>query len=148
MSIPERLWRVVRGQWLLASEALSDVDARLAEAAAYQELADALRAARPAPVTGRATPPGALPQPAPPRPEGHDPLEACYALLQMDPAGGLPALEAAYEARLAELRPDRYAPGSPERAALEARRSAVEAAYEKLRDALNTTETRFERLEF
>ena len=78
----------------------------------------------------------------------HDPLAAAYELLRLEPGCDLTALEAAYQARLSELDPAPHAAGSPERAGIEARQNAVSAAYEKLRDALNPTETRFERLEF
>jgi hypothetical protein len=76
-----------------------------------------------------------------------DPYQAAYELLGVEPGVSLSALDAAFEARLEEIRPERYAAGTPERAALEARRSAVTAAYDRVRDALNATETRFERLE-
>jgi DnaJ-domain-containing protein 1 len=148
MSIPERLWRVVKGQVALATDRLEGWDSQRAEAAAYDELAEALRSAPltlPRPAQGE----GRLPAPAPPQPGGQrDPLEACYALLNVEPGGDLGTVEAAYTARMAEVNPELSAAGSPERAALEARRAAIQAAYDKLRDVLNPTETRFERLEF
>jgi hypothetical protein len=146
MSIPDRLWRVAKGHWTVAEERLRRAEA---EASAYQELADALR--RPAPPPPAALPPRpGGPAPAPPRlpPGEHDPLETSYAVLGVEPGAGLPEVEAAYEERLAAIRPERYAAGTNERALLEAQRSAVQAAYEKVRDALNPTETRFEKLEF
>ena len=149
MSIPERLWRLVKGRWVMTDDRYyEDVEMKRAEASAYAELADALRHVPPIAAEERADHTRVLPQHAPPRKEGHDPLEACYALLEVHAGCDLGALEAAYEKRMAELRPDRFAPGSAERSALAARRSAVQAAYDKLRDALNPTETRFEHIEF
>jgi len=179
MSIPERLWRVARGHWVLGQERLNDrlaqaereldeatrpggygaapgsveeqvaakTDAKLAEAAAYREIAEILRSAPPLPtdtVAGRTV----TGTPAPPSTAGHDPLEACYTLLRLQPGADLSAVEAARRARMSELQPERYPAGSAERARIEAQQSAVDAAYHKLRDALNPTETRFERLEF
>jgi curved DNA-binding protein CbpA len=71
-----------------------------------------------------------------------------YALLQVAPGADLATVDAAYEARLEETRPERFPEGSPERAGAQRRKAAIEAAYERVRDALNTTETRFEKLEF
>lgn len=146
MSIPDRLWRVVKGYWELADDRL-DTDARWAEASAYQELADVLRVPEP-PREARESP-GTPAAAALPRPEGrHDPMEAAYVLLKLDPGADLQALELARQARLSELPVEQHAPGTAERAALDGKRAAVEAAYERLRDALNPTETRFEHLEF
>jgi hypothetical protein len=152
MSIPERLWRLVKGRWVMTDdryyqEAGAEVSEKHAEASAYEELAEALRRVPPIPVEERADHTRVLPQYAPPK-DGHDPLEAAYALLDVQPGCDLASLEAAYEKRMAEIRPDRHPAGSPERAALEGRRSAVQAAYDRLRDALNPTETRFEHIEF
>ena len=147
MSIPERLWRVAKGHWNLAQEKITDAQAH---ADAYEELAEALREAPPvrAEQTQHGTP--VLPStPVTALPGGqHDPLEAAYLLLRIAPGTNLATLEQAYEDRKAELHPEYYAAGSPERAAVEARRQALDAAYAKLRDALNPVETRFERLEF
>jgi flagellar biosynthesis/type III secretory pathway protein FliH len=149
LSIPERLWRVVKGHWVRTGDRLDSLEAQAAEAAAYQELADALRHAPRVEAIPLPDGPRVLPPPAPPTRTGrHDPLEACYELLKLQPEADLSALEKAYQERLAEIRPERYPEGSPERSVQEGRRAAVEAAYEKLRDALNPTETRFERLEF
>jgi len=148
MSIPDRLFRVARGYW---SEARDRIEGVEAEAAAYQELADAIRKPSAVPIEMQEAQAGRTPVLGTPRPAAsgeHDPMEAAYALLQIKPGANVAALEVAYEARMEELRPEEHPAGSPGRAAVEARRSAVEAAYEKLRDALNPTETRFERLEF
>ena len=155
MSIPDRLWRVVKGYWSVAEDRLRDAEA---EAAAYQELAATLRrppAEPSADPTTRAIPPS-YESPSAPTDLGEprrtqrgaiDPFQAAYELLGVEPGVSLAALDNAFEARLEEIRPERAPAGSPERAALEARRSAVTAAYDRLRDALNATETRFERLE-
>lgn len=143
--IPERLWRVVRGHWELAQDRVDEADS-LSDA--YAELAVAIRAAEVAQRQADAGATGQLP-PARPAAGGElDPFEAAYGLLQVQPGCDLAALEQAYQARLAELDPDRHAEGSPERRVVAGRREAVSAAYEKLRDFLNPTETRFERIEF
>jgi hypothetical protein len=142
MSIPERLWRVVKGHWALAEDRLAGAEA---EAAAYEELAQALR--RRQQEEGAAeTASGAAPAPLPLASGSHDPLEASYALLHVHATCTLAELDVAYQERLSELAD--HPEGSPERAVAEARRRALEAAYERVRDAVNLTETRFEHLEF
>jgi DnaJ-domain-containing protein 1 len=143
MSIPDRLWRVVKGQWALANEKLAQTEA---QADAYRELADTLRHSTPViPPATRAEPTaGASPAATTQR----DPLDACYALLLVAPGASMEQIEAAYQQRLSELHPEHYAAGTPERALQEGKREAITVAYEKLRDVLNPTETRFERLEF
>ena len=148
MSIPDRLWRVMKGHVAIAQEKISEAEAR---ASAYEELADALKdspriEAPPTPQGTRVLPnTQTLPTSAPGR---FDPMEATYALLELQPGAEMADLERAYEARKADLHPEYYPPGSSERAAVEARRKALDLAYEKLRDALDPVETRFERLEF
>ncbi len=150
MSIPERLWRVACGHWSLMNDAAEKVDARLAEADAYKELAETIRSIpAPTPLAVVAVP-SVTGSPGTPASSGgeHDPMEACYVLLGMKPGGGMEQLEAAYQARLGEFAQPLPPEASLDRARAEGKRAALEAAYEKLRDALNTTETRFERLEF
>ena len=146
-SIPERLWDVVCGHWELARERMGE-DTSVADA--YNELAEHIRntPVEAAPTTQQ---PGAAPrlaQPAPSPPGGRDPFAVSYELLGIRPGVSIPELEAGYQARLAELKVDQYPEGSAQRQVIEGRRQAVSAAYEKLRDALNPTETRFERIEF
>jgi hypothetical protein len=143
--IPERLWRVVRGHWELAQDRVDEAES-ISDAKA--ELAVAIRAAEAAQREADPAAPGQLPPPRAPAGGEHDPFEAAYELLQVRPGCDLAALDEAYGQRLAELDPARHAEGSPERRLAEGRRAAVEAAYEKLRDFLNPTETRFERIEF
>lgn len=152
MSIPERLWRVVKGHVSLAQEKSAGdryaaveekIDARAAEAAAYRELSDALRVAD----LGEQSAPSTKSRPASPD-RAIDPLQACYELLQVKPGVDLAGLEAAHQARLTELPVERYPAGSADRAVMESRRQAVGIAYDRLRDHLNPVETRFERLEF
>ena len=146
MSIPDRLWRVVKGQWALANERIAQAEA---QADAYRELADALRQPTPEPVSPSTLPPATTPATRTPATSaGIDPLEASYALLQVAPGASLAEVEAAFAQRQAEVRPEQYAAGTPERALQEGKLEALRAAYEKVRDTLNPTETRFERLEF
>lgn len=151
MSIPDRLWRVAKGYWSAGEKSLRSIEDKLAEADAYRELADVLKPHTQPPGTGGTSLPGlgSTPQPSGTLPPGqHDPVLAAYAILRLEAGSDLAAVEAAYTERAAELRVDEHAPGSPERLALEGKRAALTAAYERLRDALNPTEARFEMLEF
>lgn len=145
MSIPDRLWRVVKGQWALANERIAQAEA---QADAYRELADALRQPAPEPAAPSTPRPATVPSRAPATGAGIDPLEASYALLQVAPGASLAEVDAAFQQRQAEVRPEQFAAGTPERALQEGKLEALRAAYEKVRDTLNPTETRFERLEF
>jgi hypothetical protein len=144
MSMPERIWRIVRGRWLIAEE-------RRLESLAVADAARELEESRSAPPAGL---PSAYPitpsprRPATPSRPAVDPLAADLALLGAPPACGMETLDRLYAERLAELQPDTLPVDSPERARLLARRTALTEAYERLRDAINTTETRFEKLEF
>lgn len=144
MSIPDRLWRVVKGQWALANERLAEAEA---QADAYRELADTLRKSPPGQVPAAAPPVAGSPAPKP-AVDPRDPTEACYLLLGVPQGAPLSVVETAYQQRMSELRPEQHPHGSAERALQEGKREAIHAAYEKLRDTLNPTETRFERLEF
>jgi hypothetical protein len=150
MNIPQRMWRVVRGRLLLArqrsrepSEPVVDPGELRAMADAVAELAQSVetprRTAVERPGSRRIPPPSAVPR--------RDPLEPLFRALKLAPDADLAALEAAYEARLAETHPELHPVGSPEREAAEARKAALVDAYERLRDAINVTETRFEKLE-
>lgn len=148
MSIPERVWRIVKGRVALAGDQLRSLEEKLAEAEAYQELTAALKHTHPQAESSPTTGSPVLPTPPSNPSAGQlDPLEAAYDLLQVRPGAGLTELEAAYRARVAELRIESAPECSPDRTALEARHTALQAAYDKLRDVLNPTETRFERLE-
>jgi len=143
--IPERLWNVVQGYWHLAQDRIDSTDA---QAAAYAELAEQLKAAPVDPrVLKRAEKSHSLPSPSPDPRGGRDPLAVSYELLRVPPGIGLHELDEAYRARLAELKQSPPAPGAPPNTP-DPRVPALEAAYEKLRDVLNPTETRFERIEF
>jgi hypothetical protein len=131
----------------MAGERIAEAEA---QAAAYQELEEVLRRA-PAPQpaqNSRGEPVLPAPSHTPSGLGERDPLEACYEILKLKPGAGCDELEAAYQARLEEIKPERYVAGTPERMAMDSRAGAVRAAYDKLRDALNPIETRFERLEF
>jgi hypothetical protein len=154
MSMPERIWRIVRGRWLMAEERLYDA---LAEQQAEQELSETLTASHPGtplpsspPGLRRAASAYSIPNPNSiiQNPKSEDPLAADLALLGAPPACGMELLDRLYAERMAEFRPDAYPVDSPQRAEVVGHRAALSAAYERLRDAINTTETRFEKLEF
>jgi hypothetical protein len=146
MSIPERIWRVLRGRWLLAEEQLRDA---MADEAAARELAEI----RPLPaedergvprISGRARPAAQAGSLRPP----HDPLAADLAFLGAPPACDIETLDRIYHERLAELDREKSENKLLDPGVDAARRTALSEAYERLRDAINTTETRFEKLEF
>jgi hypothetical protein len=142
MSIPDRLWRVAKGYWEIAGDRIADAEAKLAQAAAYDELAEALK--------DRPETPAAPASTLPPVPtlSGIDPLAASYELLALQPGATMAQVETAYQERLRLWDPTRYVAGTPERTAAESQVNALTAADDRLRDQLNPTETRFERLEF
>src|SRR5438067_4702887 len=142
--IPERLWNVICGHWQVARERLDDAESL---SGAYEELAAHIRAHEPDPELVSQSP-GVLPSPKSHAPGGRDPFAVSYELLGVTPGVDLAGLDQAYQARLAELEPDKFPAGSAQRQVIEGRRQAVVAAYEKLRDLLNPTETRFEKIEF
>ncbi len=156
MSLPDRLWRLARGYWMQTGDRLEETLGRQSEAEAYQELAEALRSAPapaerpdvPAAYTAQSYAAQVAARPPAERLESGDPMAACYHLLHVEPDVSLAGLDLAYAARLGELNVERFAPGSPERAAAEGKRAALSAAYERLRDCLNPVESRMEHLEF
>jgi hypothetical protein len=150
MNIPQRLWRVVRGRILLTRQRRSG----FAEAAvAEEELAALTAAARelaeqtvePARAPADRVPARASAPPA--GPSRRDPLAPYFRTLKLAPGADLAALEQAYQRRLAEIHPELHPVGSPPREAAEGEKAVVVEAYERLRDAINVTETRFEKLE-
>ncbi len=150
MSMPERIWRIVRGRWLVAEERLREA---MADQQAAQELEETVRspdwsASRPSPTRYAGTRPSAARALPPSSRPAIDPLATDLALLGAPPACDMETLDRLYAERLAELRPQACPLESPDRSALVARRTALTEAYERLRDAINTTETRFEKLEF
>jgi hypothetical protein len=145
MSMPERIWRIVRGRWLIAEERRLET---MAEAEASRELEEYRYAPPPpSPSAHPVTPSPRHPLSPSSRPS-LDPLAADLALLGAPPACNMETLDRLYAERLAEIQPETLPADSPERAHLTAHRAALAAAYERLRDAINTTETRFEKLEF
>src|SRR5437870_7923513 len=101
MSIPVRIWRVIRGRWLIADERTRDAQA---QQEASHELSQALRGPA-APLPSRSPSAAAPPRRAAassPRPP-HDPLGADLALLGAPPACDMTTLDRLYTQRLAEL---------------------------------------------
>ena len=145
MSIPQRIWRIIRGRWLLAEEQVQDA---MADTAA-RELAESMH-----PTIGVGSPrlSSAAPSPLPSGPAAsrpaHDPLAADLALLGAPPACDMETLDRIYQERLRELDQEGLPGGTTDPSVLTARRVTLSEAYERLRDAINTTETRFEKIEF
>src|SRR5262245_36531885 len=147
MNIPQRLWRVVRGRILLARQRSAEPDLPAVDPAELRAMAEAVaELAEPVTAPRRTVErPGARRIPPATGAPRVDPLEPLFRELQIAPGTDLAALDAAYQARLAELHPELHPVGTPERESAEARKAAIADAYERLRDAINVTETRFEK---
>jgi hypothetical protein len=144
MSIPRRIWRVIRGRWRLADDGVREA---LAEELAAYELAQSTRPpSEPGTALPRAAHPTGQYKSRYPTAAGRaDPLAADLALLGAPPACDMATLDRIYQERLTELEQEA---SSSDTQAADARRTQLSEAYERLRDAINTTETRFEKLEF
>jgi hypothetical protein len=146
MSIPQRIWRIVRGRWLLADEQFREA---LADEAAARELTESTWQ----PSAPAINPPQSISS-SPQRLDGRaphvrtDPLAADLALLGAPPACDMETLNRIYQERLAELHQEELPGSTVDPAVIAGRRFSLAEAYERLRDAINTTETRFEKLEF
>jgi hypothetical protein len=77
-----------------------------------------------------------------------DPLAHHYKVLGVDPGGDFATVQAAYSKLAARCAPDRFPEGSEERRTAEEIRKRVDAAFDALRDALDSTAGRFDKLEF
>jgi hypothetical protein len=141
MNIPRRLWRVVKGHLALARQRAVQEESREDSS---QELAAEVAALERQIAQASQNAPRRLPSATSGR---RDPLEPYYRELSLTPGADLSALDQAYQARVAEIHPELHPLGSPERQAIDAKKAAVDEAYERLRDAINVTETRFEKLE-
>jgi hypothetical protein len=77
-----------------------------------------------------------------------DPLAHHYRVLGVEQGTDFSAVQAAYSKLAARCSPDRFPEGSEERKVAEEIRKRVDASFDALRDALDATAGRFDKLEF
>jgi len=157
MSLPRRLRNIALSQIKAIRDRLDRIDAEAAEEeaaqqraerSARQELKDEANA-RPTPTlrtpeeiaSGAPRPAmSAAPQPA-------SPLAIHYRVLGLEEGADLGAIEAAYHRLAKRCAPERFPEGSEEQQAAQEIFKRVDAAYNALRDALDPTAGRFDKLE-
>src|SRR5438132_6320899 len=76
------------------------------------------------------------------------PLAVHYRILGLDEGSDLSAVDAAYQKLMARCAPERFPEGSQEQQSAKEIMKRVESAYNALRDALDPTAGRFDKLEF
>ena len=77
-----------------------------------------------------------------------DPLDYHYRLLSLEPGADFGSVQAAYNRLSARCDPSRFPAGSAEERQAQQIRERLDTSYKQLRDVLDTTATRFDRLEF
>ncbi len=152
MSIPERFYRIARGKLGELKEWIDRVDTEYAadpSGRAARELDEAVsnpvgpvvnpvRSASAAPVA-----PGSInSQPIP------DPLGYHYRIFGLQPGADFAAVEESYRKLIARADPSRFPLGSDDAAKAADIRSRIETSFRALRDELDPTARRFDRLEF
>lgn len=100
---------------------------------------------RPAATTAK---PIESPAAPPQQPVETNALTRHYKVLGVEVDADYSTVQAAYSKLAARCDPERFAEGSEERKAAEEIRKRVDAAYDALRDALDATAGRFDKLEF
>lgn len=75
-------------------------------------------------------------------------LAAYYKVLNLEDGADFASVQSAYNKLVARCDPARFTAGSEDQKMAEAIRKRVDAAYESLRDALDSTAGRFDKLEF
>src|SRR5438105_14187841 len=101
--IPERLWHVICGHWEVARERFGESESL---SSAYEDLAAHIRAHEPDPAVVNRSP-GVLPSPQAHPPGRRDPFAVSYELLEVAPGLDLAGLDQPYQARRAELAPQK-----------------------------------------
>ncbi len=161
MSLSRRLRNIAASQINALKERLDRIDAEEAEALharrtrrdAVDELNDPAdrRLARRTPEEIAAGKPAPQPPPVEPPPQSAaspvSPLSTHYRILGVAEGADLEAIEAAYAKLAARCAPDRFPEGSEEQEAAKEIFKRVDAAYNALRDALDPTYGRFDKLE-
>ncbi len=171
MSFSRRIRNIARSQLEALKDRLDRIDEeaeagvaeRRAEADARRELIDELRDPGPSLRSPEEIMRGSsgadrttvAPQQAPsPQPRSAAPATApasalakAYRVLGLPDGADLSDVEAAHSALAARCAPDRFVDGSDEQRTAEEILARVEAAYDELRDALDPTAGRFDKLE-
>ncbi len=154
MSIPERFYRIARGKLGELKDWIDRVDTEYAadpSGRAARELDDAVnnpvsQPPKAVPVTQQSSPmvaPGSInSQPIP------DPLGYHYRIFGLQPGADFAAVEESYRKLIARADPSRFPLGSDDAAKAADIRSRIETSYRALRDELDPTARRFDRLEF
>jgi hypothetical protein len=149
MGISRRLRNIAIGQINAIKERLdridndTDLDDPLEEAKARREVmgADPLREKLRTPEEIAGGSGATRPAPAP------SPLARHYRVLGLPEGADLEAVDAAYEKLVARCKAEHFTPGTEEAAAAAEILRRVETAYDALRDALDPTVGRFDKLE-
>jgi len=98
--------------------------------------------------TGSVPPSGRAPQTTQTVSPEPDPLDYHYRLLSLEPGADLTAVQLAYNRLSARCDPSKFPAGSAEERQAIQIRERLDASYKELRTVLDTTATRFGRLEF
>ncbi len=153
MSIPERFYRIARGKLGDLKDWIDRVDTEYAadpSSRAAQELDEAITnpvvspPSRPAnPATTTHITPGSINTQAVP-----DPLGYHYKIFGLEPGADFADVETSYRKLIARADPSRFPLGSDDAAKAADIRSRIETSFRALRDELDPTARRFDRLEF
>ncbi len=165
MSISQRIYRIAKSQINSIRERLEQFDREMtegaggedelsAEASARKELADAIpmpkAAPRPPVSYPRVSPPvttSNLPKTANPPPVETNPLAPHYRLFGLEPDADFEAVQSAYQRLKSRCDPSRFPNGSEEQHQATEILQRMEAAYSTLRQSLDPTSGRFDKLE-
>lgn len=154
MSLPRRLRNIAMSQIKAIRERLDRIDAEAAEQEAAQrrlerdarrELDDSTDL-RP-PLRSPEEIAGGPVRPSTPASQSANPLAIHYRVLGLEEGADLGAIEATYNQLAARCAPERFPEGSEEQQAAQEIFKRVDAAYNTLRDALDPTAGRFDKLE-
>ncbi len=149
MGITRRIRRIIKGYMKTARERLDELEAELN---ARRELEDYLEPAAGTPETAppqaRSTQPpveqGRATGSAPPMPSD---LLAHFRLLGIPPNADIHQAQEAYQRLMERAKPERFPEGSEERRRAEQIRQRIQQAYDAVRQYLDPTSARFDRLE-
>jgi hypothetical protein len=163
MSLSRRLRNIAKTQLNNIKERLDRIDEEVeadvlekrAERDATRELDDPtdIRILRRSPEEIAAGPSRARQSVSPPAPSdvpvvsNQDPLTVHYRVLGIEPGSDLSTVEAAYQSLCKRNPVDKFPEGSSDRESAQAIFKRVDTAYNTLRDALDSTAGRFDKLE-
>ncbi len=159
MSLPERFYRIARYKLNELRDQLERMDAEYAEKQggrqeAEKELVESINppvstqtpAQYPPRTVQNATVSAARTAAAPAT--AADPLAYHFALMGLPPGSDLNSVERAYQSLAARADPARFPEGSQDAATARSLRDRIENSYKILRENLDMTTQRFDRLEF